>query len=199
VSLDVVNGKELEKLVRSSDKVRGAALCTDAQYVRRCATEGMLQRIELTTKELGYPIDYQRIKATEWYPAILRSISLLAIKKVLGWDDEGLRAMGRSAPRHSAITKFMLRNFVTVEALAEKLQTYWRCNYSTGSLRGIVIDRSAFVCLSDFLLSPEFSTYLEGYFIGVLGMIVGENEWITVRKTDRWHASENCSDFVIRW
>jgi hypothetical protein len=191
--------EEMEKLARSSGEVRGAALLTDVEYVRRYFGGEMLQRIEFITRELGYHIEYKAIKATEWYPVILRPVSLFAIRKALDWDDERLRKMGRSAPQYSIITQFMIRYFSSVEELAEKLRTYWRHNYSTGSLRGMVIDRSAFVCLSDFSLPPILSTYLEGYFVGVLGMVIGKNEWITVRKTERWHTDNECNDFILRW
>lgn len=191
--------EEMEELARSSGEVRGAALITDVEYVRRHFGAEMLQRIEFITRELGYHIEYRAIRATEWYPVILRPVSLFAIRKALDWDDERLRKMGRSAPQYSIITKFMIRYFSSVEELAEKLQTYWHHNYSTGSLRGMVIDRSAFVCLSDFSLPPILSTYLEGYFVGVLGMVIGKNEWITVRKTERWHTHNECNDFILRW
>ena len=72
----------------------------------------------------------------DWYPVGLRTVSLLAIIKALGWDDEQLLEMGRSAPKHLVVTNFMLRYFVSVEILAEKLQTYWRHNYDIGSLKG---------------------------------------------------------------
>jgi len=195
----VANNEKIEELTRSSGEVRGTGLCTDAEYVRHRVGEEMLQHIELLTREMGYPIEYSTVEATAWYAVSIRTVSLFAITKALGWDDEHLREMGRSAPRYSVATKFMLRYFVIAEAFAERLQTYWRHNYSMGSLRGIVIDRSAFVCLSDFLLPPILSTYLEGYFVGVLGMIVGKDNLITVRKTDRWHESDNCYDFILRW
>ena len=199
IEMYTVNNEEINEIVSNSGKVRGAALCTDAEYIQQREGEEMLQRIEVVTSEMGYPIEYSKVKGMAWYPVGLRTVSLLAIKKALGWDDEQLREMSSSAPKYSVITKFMLRYFVSVETLAEKLQTYWRHNYDKGSLRGIVIGRSAFLCLSDFLLHPILSTYLQGYFVGVLGMVIGKDNLIRVRRTDRWHANNKCYDFILRW
>jgi hypothetical protein len=197
--VDVENKVEINELPVSDCEVRGAALCADAQYVRGSFGEDTLQHIEGITRELGYPIEYQTLEVEEWYPAILHPISLFAIKQALGWNDEGLRKMGGSVPSYSIVTKLMLRYFASVEVLAEKLQDYWRYNYSKGSLRGMVVGTTGFVCLSDFSLPPILSAYLEGYFVGVLRMIIGKDALITVRKTHKWHKSNNCHDFILRW
>ena len=197
--LDEANVLEIDELAASSGEVRGIPILTDAQYVRRGVGKEMLHNVEFITKELGYPIHYGAIKANEWYPLILRVVSLLAIKQALCLDDEKIKEMGKSALNYSRITKLMHKYFISLEELAEKLQTYWRHNYSTGSLKGMVIDRSAFICLSDFSLHPILSNYLEGYFVGVLKMVIGEDEWISVKKTEKWHSDIDCHDFILRW
>jgi hypothetical protein len=194
-----LNAEKLVETPRSSGEVRGAALLSDAVYVRRHAGEEALERVDMVTREMDCPIDYGNVDSLAWYPAELRTVSLLAIAKALGWGDDEMREMGRSAPRYSAVARFMLRYFGSVEALAGELQTYWRSSYSTGSLRGVTIDRSAFVCLSDFWLPPILSTYLEGYFAGVLGMVIGKDRWMKVGRTGRWHLNSECHDFVLRW
>ena len=199
IEMYMISSKEINEIVNSSGKVRGAALCTDAGYIQQRGGEEMLKRVEEVTNEMGYPIDYRKVNRMEWYPVGLRTVSLLAITKALGWDDEQLKEMGRSAPKHSVITKFMLRYLVSVETLAERLQDYWRHNYDKGFLQGIVIGRMSFLCLSDFLLHPILSTYLQGYFVGVLGMVIGKEKLIRVRRTDQWHASNKCYDFILSW
>jgi hypothetical protein len=191
--------KTLRELTGNGGQVRGVALCTDAQYVRQYAGDEILQDIQLLTRELGHAIEYRIIEAAEWYPISLRVASLLAIRKALDWDDEGLREMGKSAPKYSVTDKFILRYVIGVQEFIERLQTYWSYSYSGGSLRGIVIDKSAFVCVHDFLIPSILCNYLEGVFVGILGMIIGKEQWITVRETDGWHSSNNCHDFVLRW
>jgi len=199
MNVHTLNDEKLGETAGSSGEVRGAALRTDAEYVKRLGGEEALARVELVTREMDCPIDYGSVDALAWYPSELRTVSLLAVTKALGFGDDELREMGRSAPRYSAIARFVLRYFGSVEALADELQTYWRCNYSTGSLRAIIIDQSAFVCLSDFWLSPILSVYLEGYFAGVLGMVIGKDRWMKVSRTGRWHLNSKCHDFVLRW
>ena len=199
IKINTISNNEINEIVVNSGKVRGAALCTDAEYILQHEGEEVVQRVELVSREMGYPIEYSKVEGMAWYPVGLRTASLLAIIKALRWDKEQLREIGRSAPKHSIITRFMLRYFVSVETLAKKLQTYWHHNYDKGSLKGIVIGRSAFLCLSDFSLHPILSTYLQGYFVGVLGMVIGNDKLIRVNKTDGWHIDNNCRDFILRW
>jgi len=197
--LSAASIEEIEALTRNNGEVRGASLCADAEYIRHRVGEKMLRRVELVSRELGTPIDYRTIEASKWYPASFRTVSLYAITKALGWDDEELREMGKAAPKYSIATKIMLRYFVGIEEFAEKLKAYWLYNYSRGSLSTIVIDRSAFVCLRNFWLPPILSIYVEGSFMEILSTIIGKSEWITVRQTERWHMADKCHDFVLRW
>jgi len=199
MNTQTLNGETLGGTAGGSGAVRGAALGSDADYVRRQAGEAALKRVELVTREMGSPIDYANIDASAWYPVALRTVSLLAITRALGWGNDELRDMGKSAPRDSAASRFKLRLFSGAERLADQLQAYWRSNYSTGSLRAIIIERSAFVCLSDFRLPPIMFVYLEGYFAGVLGMVIGKDRWLKVRRTGQWHLNSECHDFVLSW
>ena len=82
-----INKKELENVMEIKGEVRGAVFQTDAKYVLEREGEEGLKKLEERVKKLGYKIDYRTAKATNWYPAILRIISLLLIKDTFGWPD----------------------------------------------------------------------------------------------------------------
>jgi len=103
-----ISKEEINEIVSNDGEARGIVLYTDAEYIRRHEGEETLRRVEQETEEMGYPIDYGKVKLMDWYPIGLRAISLQTIKKVLNWDDEQLKGMGRSAPTYSIITKLML-------------------------------------------------------------------------------------------
>ena len=80
--------EEISEIVSTKGELRGVVLCTDAEYVRQHEGEEALRRVEEETREMGYPLDYSKVKAMGWYPIGLRGVSLFAIGKTLNWDDE---------------------------------------------------------------------------------------------------------------
>lgn len=194
-----ISKEQIGELVNNDGKVRGAVLHTDAEYIRRHQGEETLQRVEEETKQMGYPVAYGRVKLMDWYPVGLRAISLLAIKKILNWDDEQLKEMGRSAPAYSIITKLMLRYFVSLDILVERLQSYWNKNYSTGSLTGRLSDKSVLICLKDSQIPRPLFPYLEGYFVRAMGMIIGNQQQIRIEETRWLHRDSKCYEFALRW
>ena len=119
--MSVISKEEISEIISSYGQVRGVVLCTDAEYIRRHEGEEALRRVEKETEEMDYPIDYSKVKPMDWYPVGLRGISLLAVKEALNWDAQQLKEMGWSAPKYSIITKLMLRYFVSLDTLVERL------------------------------------------------------------------------------
>jgi len=195
---------ELVEIAQKKGEVRGIVFCTDAEYVRRHEGEEALRGIEEETRKMGYPVNYSEMKAMDWYPIGLRAISLLATRKVLNWDDEQVKEMGRNAPKYSLITKLMLRYFASPETIVNRLGTYWHKHYSVGSLEGKIIDqsgilRSGIIRLNDFKIHPILCTYLQGYFICVLSMVVGQTEKLSIEEAKCVHRGNEYHEFVLRW
>ena len=196
----IMTSKEkIDELMRTAGEVRGVTLYTDAEYIRRHEGEEALRHIEEETREMGYPIDYGEVRTMGWYPIGLRAVSLLAIRKVLDWSDEQLKEMGRAAPKYSIITKLMLRYLVSPEALMKSFETYWRKNYSEGSLSGKVADKSLILYLKDFEVPDPLYPYLEGYFASILGMVIGNYEKISVEHTKWLDGDREYHELVLRW
>ena len=105
---------ELADYMLDTGEVRGAVLCTDSEYLQRHMGEATLRSVEEEAKNIGYPIEYDKINRMDWYPIGNRMVSLAAIKKTLDWGDQEMEAMGFLAPRYSIITKLMLNSITNV-------------------------------------------------------------------------------------
>lgn len=192
--------EELYETAQFEGKVRGVVLSADAEYIRRHEGEEALPAVEEETKRMGYPINYSEIKAMSWYPAGLRIVSLLAVRKALNWDDGQIREMARCAPKYSLITKLMLRYFARPQTLVPRLGSYWRKNFTIGSLEGrLTDDHSAILDLRHFTAHPLVCTYLQGYFLGTLGMVVGQTGKLSVEETKCTHRGDAYHEFVLQW
>ncbi len=147
--------------------VRGAVFQTDANYISKYGREGDLKRVEEKLKEWGIDLRYDDVRPMGWYPVSWKVISLLAVKDVLGWNDENIREMGKNAPRVSIIVKLFFKLFPDIEKFAQQIPNYWRKHYTVGELGVVELEkekRTMLIHLKDFSLHPVMCKYLEGYF-----------------------------------
>jgi len=194
-----IDKNELADIVNCAGQVRGIVLLTDAEYVRRNHGEEALSRVEAETENMGYPLEYTNIKTMHWYPVGFRVVSLLAIRKVLQLSDNNLTDMGRKALKNSLITKLMLRYFINLDTLLSRLQSYWDKNYSVGIISSKREGNTLFLCLEDCQIPRLLLPYLEGYFLAVIGMIIGGQKQIRMEEYWWKHKNGTCYEFVIKW
>lgn len=167
--------EEIQQLSQTAGQVRGATLQTDREYVKRHFGPDTLKKVEARLKDWGTPIDYEKIDAMTWYPAGLRPISLLAIKEVLGFNDEQIKAMGREAPKYSFLVKLLMKFFLSITQTFRNAPVYWKKHWTIGELELVSFDEKAKVMvlrLKGLKLHPIICKYEEGYFIGISSFVV---------------------------
>lgn len=166
-----IKKEELENLLKLQGEVRGAVFQTDAKNVLEKEGEEGLKKLEERVRSLGYDINYRTGKATDWHPVGLRIISLLLIRDTLGWSDEDIREMGKTAPKFSFIVKFVFKLFSPLKKLVKEIPRFWKEHYTVGEMEVARFDeekKELVFHLKDFKIHPIFCTYLEGYVERVL-------------------------------
>ena len=167
--------EEIDNLMKIEGEVRGAAFLTDANYIRNKKGEDALGIVMGRLRELGCPIDYDRIKAMEWLPLRLRAVSFQVIRDVFGWSDDDFKAMGIAAPLHSFIVKLLVKFFVAMPAAVGNSPKYWLKHYSVGTIEIASIseeERNICVRIHGFTVTRTYCRYLEGYFQSMVQMIL---------------------------
>jgi hypothetical protein len=193
--------EEIKKLIESRGKVRGVVFQTDAEYVRQKKGEEGLKALEKKTKELGYPIDYDRIKTMDWYSLGGRVVSLLAAKEVFNWGNKEIDDMGNSAPKYSFVVKMLLKYFLSLRRSLEEVPTYWAKHYTVGELEFIELDEEKkyyIIRLKNFKIHPILCTYLVGYFRRFSQYVI-KSKKITVEETKCMFKGDPYHEFVGRW
>ncbi|MBU0671731.1 MAG: hypothetical protein KJ732_01740, partial [Candidatus Margulisbacteria bacterium] len=148
-----------------------------AEYVKKKYGQEGIDKIQNQLKQLGYPFEYDKAKALEWYPLGLRALSLLAIKDTFGLSDEDLKEMGNLAPKFSFLVKIFMKSFVSPKMTVAHAPEFWERHYSVGKLESEYHgdENRAIIKIKDFTLYPEVLKYLEGYFQRVMQYTVGKN------------------------
>jgi len=162
-----ITPEEIKALLVKQGDVRGVVFQTDANYLSKYGPPDALQKVEDKLKEWGVPFQYKQAAPLGWYPESWRTLSLLAVKEALGWDDNQIREMGKYAPRVSVIVKLFFKLFPDIEKFAQQIPHYWRKHHTSGDLVVVNIDKNKNIVtahLKNFSFHPVVCKYLEGYF-----------------------------------
>ena len=175
----MINRNEFARIIKIEGKVRGTTLKTDAEYVRRKWGEDGLKAIEVDFKELGYPIEYNKIKDLDWYPACARVLSLLLIKERFNLKEQDIEEMGRMTPKFSFIVKLIIKMASTLKKGIENMSKVWNKYYDIGSFEVVKFseqEKFLIIRLKDFELHPILCRYLTGYFCGLLQFLMPDED-----------------------
>lgn len=181
-------------------KGRGVTFHTDREYILKNYGEEALKKVIAETKKMGYPIDYNAYNDTHWYPAKLRMVSLVAMRKALDMSSQDLKTMGELAPKRSLIVKLMLRYLVSIDSILKNAPKYWHKHWTVGNLELVerVGDEKAIFRIVDFEAPPEFCRYEEGYYLGILQMIGVFKETVCKEITCR-NSGDEYHEFLLEY
>ena len=169
--------KELaQQLLKIKGEARGVVFKTDREYILKEKGEEGLKKVEERLGQLGTPIRYKQMKTMDFYPIGLRALSLLVIREVFDFDDEKIRDMGLFATKVSLIIKLFVKYFLSLEKVFfEQGPKIWAKHWTIGKLVPVELDENkkyGILRVEGFNLHPIFCLYLEGYFAGIVQMVV---------------------------
>jgi hypothetical protein len=196
-----INKKELDDLLKIEGKIRGVVFHTDASYVLKKEGEKGLERLKNIVKDLGYQINYDNPKKTDWYPIGLRAISLILMKDTFGWSDKEIEEMGWNAPSFSFIIKIFMKFFVSISKIAEESPRLWKEHYwDIGELVPELHEdkKTLILRLKNFKVHPIICIYLAGYFKRVASLGI-KSKKIECKETECIFKEGSCDEFRITW
>ncbi len=203
---EIISKEELGKIEKIEGEVRGAILKADVKFILQNKGKEGLEKVEREMEKIGYPFRYREVKALEFYPVKLRVLSLLAIKKVLGFSDKQVKEIGRQVPQDSFILRLSL-GFLGLAREPEKLYknatVLWKRFLTIGEFvavefqekagRGKVIDR-----LMDFNTHPILCIYLEG-ILERFHEIARRVKKVNVKETKCIFKGDEYHEFLVEW
>jgi len=196
-----ITKEEIKKLMEIKGNVRGTILQAHAIFIQgRKGKEG-LDIVEKRLAELGYPVNFKKIKAGEWYPESLSTLIILAAKELFNWTDKDIFEMGSSAVRYNFVAKLLIRYFISLEKFITEVPKHWSKHLDCGKLEVVEFDKEKKrIVLSekDFRFHPVLCIYHAGYFQGITKYIVRSEE-IHVEETECVFKGNPHNQYVITW
>ena len=198
-----ITKEEIKRLMEIKIETRGVVLKTDSEYILEKKGKAGLKKLEAELERLGYPIKYDQIGTMGFYPAGLRVLSLLAIKKVFNFDDEEIKKMGLVATKKSLIIKLFIRYFLSLRRVFFKeAPRLWRKHWTKGVLIPVELNEEkkyGILRLEGCNLHPIYcSSYLRGYFSGIVQMLIKSSK-ITCQETKCPFRGDEYHEYLLRW
>jgi hypothetical protein len=202
---EILSKETIQELMNIKGEVRGVVFKTDREYVLKEKGEEGLKKLEDELEKIGVPIKYKNIEVMDFYPVGLRLISLLSIKKLFELSDKDIEEMGLFATKVSFIIKLFIKYFLSLQKVFfQEAPKIWKKHWTIGELAPQELNEKkkyGVIMVRDFQLHPIFCTYLQGYFCGILKMIVRSSEINCTEKrcnfTDA--GKTNCHEFLLKW
>jgi len=199
---EIINKETAKKLMEIKGEIRGMDLKSDADFVIKERGKEGLNKVEEELKEVGYPVEYEKLKTMGFYPGGLRALSLLAVKKALNFNDEKIREMGRYAIKVSFIVKIFIRYFSPISKFFFKeTPKIWNKYWTAGEFIPVELDEKkkyAIVRVKNLNLHPIYCLYLEGYFSTFAHLVTGAEE-INIEETKCVFRGDQYHEYLIKW
>lgn len=197
----VISKEELNNLMKIKGKARGIPFKSQAAFIVEQEGEKKLKKLEDVMAKLGYPLSYQKMKSMDFYPLSLLAVSMLAIKRILNFDNKKFQEMGRSEVRMSSlIIRTFMKYFVSIDTMVRKAPDMWRKYYTEGDLKIVEVNKEKkyiILRIENFKCHPLFCQDLVGYFPSMVEMIIGKNA--SCEETKCVHKGSEYHEFLIKW
>jgi len=197
---EIITKEIAQNLMKLKGEARGTHFVNDAQYVLENKGDEGLKKVEQELERLGCPMRYKEIKNVDFHPIGMRAISLLVIKKVFNWEDKRIKNLCSFATKTSMIIRLYLKFFYSIEKMVEMAPKLWKDYFTVGSLKVTEYDKQrkrVVLRVEDFVLHSIYCRCLEGFFGGIVKMVVGAKS-VNCKETI-CSVSENCHEFVVTW
>ncbi len=195
-----ISKEEAEKIINLEGDIRGTVFKTDGLFVLKNGGEEKLKKVEKELEEMGYPLKYKEVGATEFYPFGVRLLSVIAISKVFDLDREGVREMGIAAPKSSFLIKFFTKHFLSIEQTLNKVGEVWKKHSTAGTAEAKEINEEegyAVFNFKDVEFHPIYCIYMEGYLEGIISMTISKE--VSVKETNCPSRGGEFHEFKASW
>jgi len=191
----------LEKIIQIKGSVRGAIFQSHATFIQNKKGKEGLKAVEKKMAELGYPVNFKQIKSGEWYPEALSVLVILTAKDLFGWTEKDIFDMGSLAPKHTFISRILMRYFISMERFIAEVPKYWKKHVDIGELEVVRFDEEKkYIILreKDFKFHPILCIYHAGYYRGITSFII-KSQKISVEETRCVFKGDAYNEYLIKW
>lgn len=192
--------EEIEKTMRIEGEGIGAAIQTHFHYIREKKGEEGVKKVQERLKELGYSVNFEKIKATERVPLTLSYLVVLVAREIFGWRDSDIFDMGNNAPKYSFVIKMVMRYFLSAKKSFQECPRYWRKHYDVGELKTYKFSEEGkyMILRLKHECPPTICIFYCGYFLRIAQYAI-KSDKVTIKETKCQNKGDHFHEFIIKW
>jgi len=199
---DQISLKEISQQLRKKEgNARGDIILGNFSYIRQKEGEVGIAAVKRKIKELGYPINVDKIKPLEWYPESFSVMVILAAKEVFQWKDEDVFEMGKQTTKHSLVMKMLIKYFSSLEMVFTEASKYWEKYLDVGKLKIIKINnKEKFILLTieGYNFHPDICLYHAGKMLQIAQLCLNKKD-IRIEETKCAFKGDLHHEYLINW
>jgi len=196
----IITKKIAQELKELKGEIRGVILKADIQFIIDEKGKEGIKRVEKEMASLDFPFEYEKIKSMHFYPIGLRVVSLLVIKKVLGFSDKKIQEMGFDLPRSLPLVRMYTRFFaMDKKTFFNNAVKFWKRIVMVGEFETSLDEKNkqAISTLKNFDIHPILCIYLLGVIPSFHKMATGAREVIG-KETKCSFKGDELHEFLVK-
>ncbi len=196
----IISKEELLELEQIKGETTGNSIKNTGEFVLKEEGKEGLRKLEETMEALGFPINYQKIKATDYYSSKLLAITFVVLKRLFQYGDDKFQSMGEFRAKVSIILKILMKYLVSLDKAAKEIPRMWRKFFTTGDAKVIELDKKQkkiILRIENYYFHPIQCRVMEGIFSTLVQMIIGNK--VICRELKCVHQGDTCHEFLLEW
>ncbi len=192
--------KTADKMAKIKGNAKGDTLVLHVSHIRNKEGEKGLKKVEEKMKEIGYPVEFDKINKFEWYPVFMADLLIIVPKEIFNWTDEDIFKMGYDAPKYSFILRLLLQHTLSIEKLFEATSYFWKKYFDFGELEPVEIKKKHVILrMKGYEVHPIVcKQYYRGYFSRMIQLCL-KNKEIETEETKCFFDGDPYHEYLIKW
>ena len=197
-----INKSEVDKFMKVKGNVTGALIKAQHQFILNKKGKEGVAKVEERLKELGYPLDLDKISSFGWYSAAYICLICLVILEAFDWDEQKAYDIGYDSPLYAILTKLLIKYLVSLDKVFPQIPRYWDKHYDFGAMKGIKLDQKnkyVIMRLTGFKkVHPIWYFQARGYLARLVGMCTRSSN-VHAEQTKSIYKNDSYDEFKLTW
>lgn len=197
----IISKEEKERIDKIKGEIRGLALKIFKDFVTKKKGKEAIEELEEKMRKAGYPINFKKVKAMDYYPIKYMAVIFIFIKKFLHWKPEDFYEFGVFRAKSSLYIRLFLRYIASLERVVKNAPEMWKKISTSGELEVVEFNKNkkyaVFRIKNFYDWSPEQSPFFLGLFSGLTEVMLGQKT--TCEETKCTFKGDEYHEFLLKW
>ncbi|MBD3208450.1 MAG: hypothetical protein GF370_03275 [Candidatus Nealsonbacteria bacterium] len=192
--------QELEKIKKAEGEIRGMSFLIIKDFILRKRGEQGLEKIKEAMVEVGYPLRFDKISSTKFYPIGSLIAVFLVIQKLFDFEDKDFEEFGRFRAKSSPFIRIYMKYFVSMDKIVREAADMWKKSTTVGSVKIVEYDKEKKrlrAQIRDYETTQKQCIFFKGLLSGLFSNLTGKDP--VCKETKCTYRGDDCHEFLVTW